>query len=209
MNKNLIKTLIDKPDPIILDVGSFDGEDSNEFASVMPDCKIYAFEADPASLESFKAIGHPKQVELVELAVCNIDGEIDWYSSEKRYGTEDWSLSSSLKKPHNHLNHYPVSFSEDPITVNATKLDSWVEDNLGDQIIDFIWCDVNGAEEEFILGGIKSLQEKTRYLYTEYFDNEMWAGQVKLDWITEKLSNFEKIEEIGHNVLLKNKKLDV
>ena len=55
MNKNLIKTLIGKSDPIILDVGSFDGEDSNEFASVMPDCKVYAFEADPVSLESFKA----------------------------------------------------------------------------------------------------------------------------------------------------------
>jgi hypothetical protein len=33
----------------------------------------------------------------------------------------------------------------------------------------------------------------------------MWAGQVNLNWILETLSNFEKIEEIGHNVLLKNK----
>ena len=205
MDKNKIKDLIAKEDPIILDVGSFDGADSNEFVSIIPDSKIYAFEADPSSLKSFKDIDHPKQVELVELAVCNTNGEIDWFSSEKKHESEPWSLSSSLKKPHNHLTHYPVSFSENPITVNATKLDSWVEENLGDEIIDFIWCDVNGAEEEFILGGLNSLQEKTRYLYTEYYDNEMWAGQVNLNWILETLSNFEKIEEIGHNVLLKNK----
>ena len=81
MDKNKIKGLIGKEDPIILDVGSFDGADSDEFASIIPNSKIYAFEADPSSLKSFKEIQHPTQVELVELAVCNTNGEIDWFSS--------------------------------------------------------------------------------------------------------------------------------
>ena len=36
MDKNKIKGLIGKEDPIILDVGSFDGADSDEFASIIP-----------------------------------------------------------------------------------------------------------------------------------------------------------------------------
>jgi FkbM family methyltransferase len=214
MDKNKIKNLFrekacDNEDLIILDVGSFDGEDSREFLNLFPSAKIYAFEADPMSLRYFEGKNHPKEITLIKAAVSNIDGEIDWYSSllHTKYPGIQWSLSSSLRKPTNHLKRWPgVSFSPTTFKVNSIKLDTWVSQNLKNNIVDFIWCDVNGAEEDFILGGLDTLQNKTRYLYTEFFNEEMWQGQVNLDWITDHLSNFEIIEtHKKNNVLLKNK----
>ena len=43
-------------------------------------------------------------------------------------------------------------------TINI--LDSWVKANKINKI-DFIWADVQGAERELILGGLKTLNEKT------------------------------------------------
>jgi len=100
-----------------------------------------------------------------------------------------------------------VSFKQNPDQVDCVKLDSWAKENIQDQIIDFIWCDVNGAEEEMILGAIDTLQNKTRFFYTECFDTELWKDQVNKKWILETLDNFDFISQHHHNILLKNKTL--
>jgi FkbM family methyltransferase len=208
LTKDAIKKLIGKNDPIILEVGSYNGEDSLEMLREMPQAEIYAFEADPTSIQHFKDLNHPDEIVLVEKAVGKEDGYIDWYPSQTNHGKR-WSLSSSLKKPLNHLRNYPtVSFKAAPDKVECVKLDSWSQENIGESIIDFIWCDVNGAEEEMILGAIETLQNKTKYFYTECFDTELWEGQVNTEWILETLDNFEFLGKYGHNILLKNKTLE-
>tara|TARA_R100000315_G_C5235372_1_gene147126 strand:+ start:2970 stop:3602 length:633 start_codon:yes stop_codon:yes gene_type:complete len=207
LSKNEIKDLVGKNDPLILEVGSYDGQDSLAMLQVMTDAEIYAFEADPLSIEDFKSLNHPEQIKLIEKAVGKEDGKIDWYPSVSNSGRR-WSLSSSLKKPLNHLGAYPtVSFKQNPDQVDCVKLDSWAKENIQDQIIDFIWCDVNGAEEEMILGAIDTLQNKTRFFYTECFDTELWKDQVNKKWILETLDNFDFISQHHHNILLKNKTL--
>ena len=154
LTKNEIKDLVGKNDPLILEVGSYDGQDSLAMLQVMTDAEIYAFEADPLSIEDFKSLNHPEQIKLIEKAVGKEDGKIDWFPSVSNSGRR-WSLSSSLKKPLNHLGAYPtVSFKQNPDQVDCVKLDSWAKENIQDRTIDFIWCDVNGAEEEMILGAI-------------------------------------------------------
>jgi FkbM family methyltransferase len=207
LTKNGIRNFLDKDNPLILEVGSYDGQDSLGMLQAMKRAEIYAFEADPTSIKHFKKLNHPDQITLVEKAIGNKDGYIDWYPSVSNGGRE-WSLSSSLKKPLNHLKNYPtVSFKNDPDKVECIKLDTWVEENIPDRIIDFIWCDVNGAEEEMILGAIDTLKNKTRFFYTECFDTELWEGQVNQRWITETLDNFQFISRHGHNILLQNKNL--
>jgi len=207
LTKNKITNLLGKNNPLILEVGSYDGQDSLGMLQCMTESEIYAFEADPKSIEHFKRLNHPDQITLVERAVGNKDGYIDWYPSLNNAGRE-WSLSSSLKKPLNHLKNYPtVSFKNDPDQVKCVKLDTWAQENINDKIIDFIWCDVNGAEEEMILGAINTLKSQTRFFYTECFDTELWEGQVNERWILETLDNFEFVSRHGHNILLKNKSL--
>ena len=54
IDKNIFKKLIKKDNPIIFDVGAFDGNDSIEFLNIFNNANVYAFEIDDRSLELFK-----------------------------------------------------------------------------------------------------------------------------------------------------------
>ena len=71
--------------------------------------------------------------------------------------------------------------------------------------IDFIWADVQGAEEDLIKGGLKSLNNITKYFYTEFSNEELYKGQPNLSKILKLLPNFKIVKRYGNNVLLKNK----
>ena len=71
-----------------------------------------------------------------------------------------------------------------------------------------IWADVQGAEENLIKGGLKTLSH-TKYFYTEYEDDELYEGQITLDQIKNLLPNFKAIGYFGNNVLFKNTALQI
>ena len=78
--------------------------------------------------------------------------------------------------------------------------------------INFIWMDVQGAED-LVFKGAKELltNNKIDYIYTEYSDRELYENQMNLKQITEGLPNYEILdffnESGGTDVLLKNKSL--
>ena len=45
--------------------------------------------------------------------------------------------------------------------------------------VDLIWADIQGAEGEMVRGGLETLS-RTRYLYTEFSDDELYEGQATL-----------------------------
>ena len=79
--------------------------------------------------------------------------------------------------------------------------------------IDIMWVDVNGGENEFINGALKTLRNKVRYLYIEFNgveDKTLYEGCPTADDIKEKLGCFEQLGTynfLGNfgNILLKNK----
>ena len=71
-------------------------------------------------------------------------------------------------------------------------------------IVDFIWADIQGAEEEMIRGGSETLA-RTRDLYTEYSDDELYEGQITLDQILAMLPRFRVLELWPDDVLLENR----
>ena len=82
------------------------------------------------------------------------------------------------------------------------RLDYWTALNkIGN--IDFIWADVQGAEEDLILGGRQTLK-RTRFFYTEYYDNECYAGQINLDKIYDLVNQFLILKKYKNDVLLEN-----
>ena len=100
-----VDRLTQKSNLIFMDVGTYDGKDSLEFSQLFPDSVVYSFEADTRSVEVFKeVVGKTKNIKLIQTALSNVDGNIEWYASKsdtrRHYDfQDDWSASSSIKKP--------------------------------------------------------------------------------------------------------------
>lgn len=229
LSKEEIKRLIetDRPPfafqrPVILDIGCYDGSDSLELAQLFKgECEIHCFEADRRSRELFVAVNETepfnRSLHLWPVAI----GAEDWKkivlhksdSATRRHydDQKSWSASSSIRKPKTHLEIFPdVSFNEsEEVDVCTLDMWAWFHDF---NIIDFIWCDVNGAEGD-VVKGAKDVLKMTRYLYIEFSDKELYEGQISKKELLSLLPDFEEIAvfnfELGNfgNVLLKNRNL--
>ena len=112
-----LKKLINNESPIIFDIGCYDGRDTLKLNSLFKDAQIYSFDADKRSLDLFRKMvcGFPN-IELLEMALSDVDGEILFYESdseEKRHYSDQtyWSASSSIKEPDRHLDIFDnISF---------------------------------------------------------------------------------------------------
>ena len=148
---------------VFLELGSHCGTDTAWMAA-LEGVRIHAFEPDPRNHQVARANVIPHRA-----AIADRDGRAPFILSQLGWGQE-WTHSSSLKTPKNHLSRFPVTFGE-TIEVETVTLDSFHrKQGLGD--IDFIWADIQGAEREMIRGGQECLA-RTRYLFTEYSDDEL------------------------------------
>ena len=231
MLNNIVDVEIDKkvfadllgnhPELMIMDIGTYDGKDSLEFRQLFPQSKIYAFEADPRSAKLFKKIVSDDQnITLVQTALSNIDGKIDWYASDsdtrRHYDFQnDWSASNSIKKPDNHISVFDdVSFTKTD-QISSMRLDTWMTQNEINNYIDVMWVDVNGGELEFIEGAIQTLVNRVKYLYIEFNgvgDKTLYKDCPTVENIKGHLKGFRELGIYNFkgnfgNVLLKNEKL--
>lgn len=218
MNKQDIKTLINKENPLVLDIGCYNGKDSAELSEVLG-CEVHCFEPDPLSQDLFETIhAGNKNLILYKCAVSNVDGEIDFHQSNH-------PQSNSIHEPKVHVDVFPGVKFDEVIKVQSIKLDTWLrnfqlfdagrkwtQSSTHDVIIDFIWADINGAELDLLRGGWHAL-EKTRYLYIEAAAKELYKGQQHAERIQQILAgDFQLIgrynwgENFG-NLLFKNTKL--
>jgi FkbM family methyltransferase len=182
---------------LFLELGAHNGSDTDWMAA-LPDVFIHAFEPDPRN--------HPPplaNVMLTRAAVSDRDGRLPFILSITGWD-RPWTYSSSIRRPKNHLVHYPVTFGE-TIEVDSVRLDSYARHHNLD-IVDFIWADIQGAEGDMIQGG-RDLLGRTRYLYTEYSDDELYEGQATLKDICAMLPDFRVIELWPYEVLLQNQKM--
>jgi FkbM family methyltransferase len=182
---------------LFLELGAHNGSDTAWMAA-LPDVVIHAFEPDPRN--------HPPSfanVVLTRAAVSDRDGRVPFILSKTGWG-QLWTYSSSLKQPKNHLLRYPVTFGE-TIEVDSVTLDNYAQRH-GLDIVDFIWADIQGAEGEMVRGA-RSLLSRTRYLYTEYSDDELYEGQATLKDICGMLPEFRVIELWPDEVLLQNQNM--
>jgi FkbM family methyltransferase len=180
-----------------VELGSHRGTDT-AWLSAIQDVVVHALEPDPRNEQEPRG-----NVTLHRAAVAERDGSGRLILSHEGWGQE-WTHSSSIKRPKNHLQRYPVTFG-DAVEVELLTLDTLYEhQDFG--IVDFIWADVQGAEGEMIRGGRHAL-ENTRYLYTEYSDDELYEGQATLAEILELLPNWRVVELWEDDVLLANRSL--
>jgi FkbM family methyltransferase len=205
MDKRLIKKLVKKDNPTILEIGTHKGSDSLGFLQSFPQIRLYCFEPDPRAIAKHKNLIQDPRCQLFEVAISDRDGTATFYQSDGRNQKgHTFDASSSLKVPKEHLEIYPDCKFEEKITVKTTKLDTWLAEHPLPEI-DFIWADVQGAEKELILGGMQTLS-KTKYFFTEFNNREIYEGQINLPGIKQLLPDFKVICLFDNNVLLKNLK---
>jgi 2-O-methyltransferase len=208
---NALPTLLGKDDPVILDIGCNHGEHTLEFLRLFKASKVYAFEPDPRALDGFRSMVKNERAKLFDFAISDKDGTTEFHVSDglhpwpkwKEVRSTGWDLSGSIKKPKRHLEVYPWCTFNDSITVKTKRLDTWCREE-GIESIDFIWADVQGAEENLIKGGQEALN-RTRYFYTEFSNQELYEGQISLREIVKLLLDFEIVYRFSNDVLFKNK----
>ena len=206
--------LLGKPNPVILDIGCNDGGDSLWLLELFKDARVFSFEPDPRARKRYVDKINDPRAKLFAVAISSENGEAQFNVSDGRHPDEDeigihcqegWDLSGSLRKPKAHVEAHPWVTFDRTITVETMKLDTWRKENrVGD--IDLIWADVQGAEADLIAGGTEALK-KTRFIYTEYNDQELYEGQMNLASLLRILPDFKLLHDYGNDVLLKNRNL--
>jgi len=196
--------------PIVFEIGSHIGIDSEKISEIVGS-KIYGFEPDPRNLEILTSKRSEFFHEISTLAISNNDGKSNFYLSSgtapEEYEDEDmnrdWSASNSLKLPRKHLDLHQWCKFDWCIEVETIKLDTYCKNKNIDHI-DFIWMDVQGAED-LVIEGMGDFKNNIRFIYTEYNNDDLYDGSPTLEKIVSMLGEGWSIEKVYENdVLLKN-----
>jgi FkbM family methyltransferase len=206
-----IKQFIQKLDvQVFVEIGMHFGTDTLDFRRMHPNARIVSFEPDPRNIEMIKKLGNDKICELHELALSNTNEPMDFYLSsgdsrgrvpEVILQQNDWSCSSSLKKPTGHLDlHKWITFPTS-VKVPCCKLDDF--ESLKNTKIDFMWVDVQGAED-LVFSCAQETLKNTHYVYTEYCNQQLYEGQLNLQEVLKLFPGFRVLIDYGGDVLLQN-----
>jgi len=206
-DKNIMRKLVDKNNPLIVEIGAHQGEDSQHFRNMYPKGTLVLFEPDPRCLQKIRE--RDLRATIVEGVVSDSDVPIDFYQSTGNEGIfKGWDGSGSILPPKEHKEIFPQILFNPPFKVSSFTLDGYFKD---DNLIDFIWMDVQGAEEKVIMGGLETLK-KTRFVYTEFCNTELYETAPRKERIMELLPDFEvygyyENGGVSGNMLLVNTKL--
>lgn len=162
---------------LVIECGGHDGTTARNLHAWCGGRKpqIYVFEPDPRNIRLIRERGLQEGTTLVEAAVGAIDGESELHLSGGVVGGEDWTYSSSIRKPKKHLEVYPwVRFGE-TVRVKTVKLDTFCEKNGIDRV-DFVWADIQGAERDMVQGGQRILRT-AKLMFLEQDAQELYEGQ--------------------------------
>ena len=120
---------------------------------------IYAFDADP-TLAAWCEENPIENVIFNHLAVCDVDGTVDFYES-------DDLGQGSLYERYSSPPFYPSGneIQKEKIKVNSTRLDTFFSDNPEIKL-DMICMDIQGAELP-ALKGLGSMIENVSYIILE------------------------------------------
>lgn len=197
-----IVKLVNKPSPVIFDIGANNGNTSAAFLKYFPSAKIYAFEPDPrAAAKCARRLAGTSAV-LTTAAVSDHNGTSRFWMSDSKNQTDpekNHDKSGSLLQPTGHIKKYSGVKFDRTIEVSVVRLDDWCAD-LGIDSVDFIWADVQGGEEKLIQGAQQVLHN-TRFFYTEFSNQELYLGQPSLEKIKNLLPFMRVVEIFKDDVL--------
>lgn len=201
----------------IIEVGANTGTDSLRMLDAFTEASLICFEPDPRALRAWRRSVKSPRAELREIAVSNCVGFVEFNQSgglppgtDPADFPDGWHLSGSILPPKNHTSVHSWSTFDMKLRVPCETLDYALQgidfEDVDGLPIGLIWADVQGAERELIEGAQEVLK-KTKFLYTEFSNDELYEGQVSLRSLLRMLPDF-RVERIWTNdVLLKNRRV--
>jgi FkbM family methyltransferase len=156
----------------IFDLGSLNGIESVYFSQLLPNCKVYSFEANPNSAllvrENQK---HYPNTYCVNKAVSSYNGKSQFYLTQENIG------ASSLLKP---LGGYAGN-QYSTIDVDVTTVENFCKENNIPKI-DILWMDLQGNELN-ALKGMGDLLYTTKMICSEvglkpYYENHTLYDEI-------------------------------
>ncbi len=171
-------------EPVILDIGACEGEDSIRYARLFPRARILAFEPLPENqrilIANFSKYG--VAAELVPLALSDRRGSATFHVSAGRppelFSGESWNYgnkSSSLLPPAAAEPMFGwINFPE-TITVQCETLDAACASHAL-RSVDFVHMDVQGAEG-LVIEGAKLMLPRIRVIWLEVSNRTLYRGQ--------------------------------
>ena len=193
----------------MVEIGMHFGEDTRKFREMLPNVRIVGFEPDPRNVKFILERGIHMMCEFHPVALSNANEEREFYMSsgtaptfiDSDHNGNDWSSSSSLKKPTGHLAVHPWCTFPNKAMVTCVRLDD--VSSLKDSIIDFMWVDVQGAED-IVFAGARETLKRTRYVYTEYATG-LYEGQLNRGQILALFGpRWSVVHDFGGDILLQN-----
>ncbi len=208
---SVMPTLKFRSPPVVLEIGAADGRDTKQIFDCLNPCDYFAFEPDPRNALAFKL--HPfirtDNIQLIQCAVGSGNGVWNFHQSTgwNAHFNCEHTLSGSLKAPKKHLAAFPHAEFKETIIVRVIRLDDFIE-LFSIPEIGFIWCDVQGAEDLVIQGGREALS-RTKYFFTEYYDEEMYEGQIGAAEIHNRLpGDWELVHKWEADILFRNTNIE-
>jgi len=214
VNSALLQQLIGTDARLILEVGANRGQHTRLFLFSFPNARIHAFEPDPRAIDFFRRTVTDRRVTLHEIAIGAENGRAEFHVSNglppgaseavKAMYPKGWDQSGSLRKPKSHLEKWPWCKFPKTIRVDVRTLDTWSKKHEPGTV-DFLWADMQGTEADLVAGGRETLA-RTRFLYTECFDDELYEGAPTRSALLDLLPDWEIVKLYESDMLLRNTK---
>tara|TARA_R110000824_G_scaffold218435_4_gene405090 strand:+ start:517 stop:1188 length:672 start_codon:yes stop_codon:yes gene_type:complete len=207
------KLIGNKKYPVVLEIGSHYGEDTQDMIDVFDCPQIFCFEPHPGNAEFMrKHFEGFKNVSVIEIALSDKNGMASFNVIVSPLGEKplpkkyEWidkddysnlclndSGGCSLKNGYR---------NEDckTIEVKTSRLDSWFKDGDINEI-DFVWMDVQGAEKEVVFGG-KEAFKRVSYVWTEFGETHYEGGMGRNETVALFDSiGFKELDSDKNNIL--------
>ena len=195
---------------VILEIGANSGVDTKLLLTCARKGFVHCFECDPRAIARWRTQVRTNRAAMYEVALSDSIGKATFHPSGGNPGGTyasygDWDLSGSLLPFDRHHENAPWMIYRDPITVDTTTLDEWAKSHLdANQVISFVWIDVQGAEAMVFRGGKETLK-RVRYVFAECDPRPNYKDQATKDELIECLPGFQLVKEYpGFNLLFKN-----
>jgi FkbM family methyltransferase len=172
--------------PVIVEAGAFDGNDTNKMALQWPAGTVHAFEPVPEIYERLLSnTSRFTNIRYYPLALSDNNGTALFHISERPSRPGIASQAGSLHKPKQRLSKSPLIFPR-TTTVPTITLDEWTANNAV-SAIDLLWLDTQGHELA-ILQAAPSMISHIRVILAEVSFIESYEGQPQYEevvaWIT-------------------------
>jgi FkbM family methyltransferase len=184
--------------PVIVELGAHLGEEAEWIMPLVNNPSYLMVEPDAENCKKIRR-RFPK-IALVEAAIASSSGFVEFYPAYNK--ESDNRASGSIRRPVGHIKHFPQVSFDKPVQIKAWSLDHLFP--ILDHI-DLLWCDIQGAERDMILGGRAALA-KTHYMMIEAEPEvELYEGQALKPELLAMLPGWKVLQDFGYNLLMWNK----